>query len=123
MTKTVPSYVRVKAKGMIYTTIDMFYLTDEQLANSPSKKDGIDEATETTLRMYGCDLIQESGIFLRLPQAVMATGQVLFHRFYCKKSFARFNVKDGMQEGEFSHGAFRLVFQGQKLLILTFLCL
>ena len=23
----------------------------------------------------------------------MATGQVLFHRFYCKKSFARFNVK------------------------------
>ncbi|KAM7489441.1 hypothetical protein LguiB_026925 [Lonicera macranthoides] len=24
---------------------------------------------------------------------VMATGQVLFHRFYCKKSFARFNVK------------------------------
>ncbi|KAF2295828.1 hypothetical protein GH714_034383 [Hevea brasiliensis] len=27
------------------------------------------------------------------PQAVMATGQVLFHRFYCKKSFARFDVK------------------------------
>lgn len=23
----------------------------------------------------------------------MATGQVLFHRFYCKKSFVRFNVK------------------------------
>ncbi|XP_061340857.1 cyclin-L1-1-like isoform X2 [Gastrolobium bilobum] len=78
---------------MIYTTIDTFYLTDEQLTNSPSRKDGIDEATETTLRIYGCDLIQESGILLRLPQAVMATGQVLFHRFYCKKSFARFNVK------------------------------
>ncbi|KAK2450323.1 arginine-rich cyclin [Trifolium repens] len=57
------------------------------------KKDGIDEATETTLRIYGSDLIQESGILLRLPQAVMATGQVLFHCFYCKKSFARFNVK------------------------------
>ncbi|KAI4301858.1 hypothetical protein L6164_035096 [Bauhinia variegata] len=78
---------------MIYTAIDTFYLTDEQLNNSPSRKDGIDEATETTLRIYGCDLIQESGILLRLPQAVMATGQVLFHRFYCKKSFARFNVK------------------------------
>ncbi|XP_027934120.1 cyclin-L1-1-like isoform X2 [Vigna unguiculata] len=78
---------------MIYTAIDTFYLTDEQLANSPSRKDGIDEATETTLRIYGCDLVQESGILLRLPQAVMATGQVLFHRFYCKKSFARFNVK------------------------------
>ncbi|MED6219606.1 Cyclin-L1-1, partial [Stylosanthes scabra] len=78
---------------MIYTAIDTFYLTDEQLQNSPSRKDGIDEATETTLRIYGCDLIQESGILLRLPQAVMATGQVLFHRFYCKKSFARFHVK------------------------------
>ncbi|GMP60650.1 hypothetical protein CsSME_00023419 [Camellia sinensis var. sinensis] len=78
---------------MIYTAIDTFYLTDEQLQNSPSRKDGINEATETTLRIYGCDLIQESGILLKLPQAVMATGQVLFHRFYCKKSFARFNVK------------------------------
>ena len=27
------------------------------------------------------------------PQAVMATGQVLFHCFYCKKSFDCFNVK------------------------------
>ncbi|KAL1547784.1 Cyclin-L1-1 [Salvia divinorum] len=78
---------------MIYTAIDTFYLSEEQLKSSPSRKDGIDEATETTLRIYGCDLIQESGILLKLPQAVMATGQVLFHRFYCKKSFARFNVK------------------------------
>ncbi|KAL6559581.1 Cyclin-L1-1 [Orobanche gracilis] len=78
---------------MIYTAIDTFYLTGGVLKNSPSSKDGIDEATETTLRIYGCDLIQESGILLKLPQAVMATGQVLFHRFYCKKSFARFNVK------------------------------
>lgn len=51
---------------MIYTAIDNFYLTDEQLKNSPSSKDGIDEATETTLRIYGCDLIQESGILLKL---------------------------------------------------------
>ncbi|CAO2192377.1 unnamed protein product [Urochloa humidicola] len=78
---------------MIYTAIDTFYLTDEQLRDSPSRKDGIDEATETALRVYGCDLIQESGILLRLPQAVMATAQVLFHRFYCKKSFVRFSAK------------------------------
>ncbi|CAA7023622.1 unnamed protein product [Microthlaspi erraticum] len=78
---------------MIYTAIDNFYLTDEQIKNSPSRKDGIDETTETTLKIYGCDLIQEAGILLRLPQAVMATGQVLFHRFYCKKSLAKFDVK------------------------------
>ncbi|KAL7590190.1 hypothetical protein Lser_V15G40174 [Lactuca serriola] len=78
---------------MISAAVDTFYLTDEQLHNSPSRKDGIDEATKTTLRIYGCDLIQESGILLRIPQHVMATGQVLFHRFYCKTSFVRFNVK------------------------------
>ena len=44
---------------MIYTAINNFYLTDEHLKNSPSRKDGIDEDTETTLRIYGCDLIQE----------------------------------------------------------------
>uniref|UniRef100_A0A7N2LP11 B-like cyclin n=1 Tax=Quercus lobata TaxID=97700 RepID=A0A7N2LP11_QUELO len=65
---------------MIYTAINNFYLADEHLKNSPSRKDGIDEDTETTLRIYGCDLIQE-------------IWQVLFHRFYCKKSFDRFNVK------------------------------
>ncbi|KAJ6790648.1 cyclin-L1-1 [Iris pallida] len=78
---------------MIYTAIDTFYLSEEQLRDSPSRKDGIDESTETALRIYGCDLVQESGILLRLPQAVMATGQVLFHRFYCKRSFTRFSVK------------------------------
>ncbi|GJT08767.1 cyclin-L1-1 [Tanacetum coccineum] len=51
---------------MIYTAIDTFYLTDEQLQETPSRKDGIDEATETTLRIYGCDLIQESGILLKV---------------------------------------------------------
>lgn len=78
---------------MVYMGIDTFYLTDEQLQNSPSRRDGIDEATETTLRIYGCDLIQESGILLRLPHVVISTGQVLLHRFYCKKSFSLFNVK------------------------------
>lgn len=38
-------------------------------------------------------LVFSFNIFLYRPQAVMATGQVLFHRFYCKKSFVRFNVK------------------------------
>ncbi|CAL8172558.1 unnamed protein product [Prunus armeniaca] len=35
---------------MIYTAIDTFYLTDEQVQSSPSRKDGMYEATET---VYG----------------------------------------------------------------------
>ena len=56
---------------MIYTEIDIFYLTDEQLKNSPSRKDGINEATETTLRIYGCDLIQKNSILLRLYVVIL----------------------------------------------------
>lgn len=62
----VPKFSLGSAAAMIYTAIDTFYLTDEQLKNSPSRKDDIDESTELLLRIYGCDLIQESGILLRL---------------------------------------------------------
>jgi hypothetical protein len=75
--------------------LDNFYLTDEALENSASRRDGIDRDTEANLRMYGCELIQEAGILLGFQQVVMATGQVLFHRFYCKRSMKTFNVKVG----------------------------
>jgi hypothetical protein len=75
--------------------LDSFYLTEEQLENSPSRQDGIDKDTEANLRMYGCEIIQEAGIMLSFDQVVMATGQVLLHRFYCKRSMKTFNVKVG----------------------------
>lgn len=78
---------------MIYNNLDTFYLTDEELSNTPSRKHGVDEDTETTLRIFGCELIQEAGILLKCPQAVMATGQVLFQRFFCRKSMRDFNVR------------------------------
>lgn len=73
--------------------LDSFYFTAEQLDNTPSRQDGIDKDTEASLRMYGCELIQEAGILLSYHQVVMATGQVLLHRFYCKRSMKSFNVK------------------------------
>uniref|UniRef100_A0A3B4CAK0 Cyclin-L1 n=1 Tax=Pygocentrus nattereri TaxID=42514 RepID=A0A3B4CAK0_PYGNA len=51
--------------------------------------DGLDLHTETDLRILGCELIQSAGILLRLPQVAMATGQVLFHRFFYSKSFVK----------------------------------
>lgn len=51
---------------MIYTALDTFYLKDDQISNSPSRKDNVDEETETILRHYGCELIQEAGILLKL---------------------------------------------------------
>ncbi len=45
------------------------------------------------LRCFGTTLIQEGGTLLDVPQVVMATGQVLFHRFFCKKSMAHYDVE------------------------------
>jgi hypothetical protein len=78
---------------MPLSILDNFYLSEDELENSPSRAHGIDRETEATLRVYGCELVQEAGILLQFPQAVMATGQVLFQRFYCKRSMKDFNVK------------------------------
>jgi transcription initiation factor TFIIIB Brf1 subunit/transcription initiation factor TFIIB len=69
------------------------YFTDEQVENSPSRKDGVPQHIERRLRIFGCEIIQDAGILLKLPQVTMATAQVLFHRFYCKQSLKRYNVK------------------------------
>jgi len=78
---------------MLCNNVDNFYLTDEQLENSPSRLDGVDQETEKILRQYGAELIQRGGILLGCDQAVMVTGQVLLQRFYCKKSLREFNIK------------------------------
>lgn len=57
-------------------------LPPELLAQSPSCRDGVDSTEELLHRAFGCELIQEGGILLRLPQVVMATAQNLFHRFF-----------------------------------------
>ena len=74
-------------------TLDNFYLTAEQLEDSPSRQDGITADDEYRARVFGCELIQEAGMLLQLPQVTMATGQVLLHRYYCKQSLAKRDVK------------------------------
>jgi hypothetical protein len=78
---------------MLTTSIDNFYFTDEELADSPSRRDGLDADAEATLRVFGAQLVQEATCLLKCPQAVAATGQVLLQRFYCKRSFKQYNVK------------------------------
>ncbi|KAK5580625.1 hypothetical protein RB653_000647 [Dictyostelium firmibasis] len=69
------------------------YFSDEEIQNSPSRKDGISFEIEDNLRRYGVEVIQEAGILLELPQATTVTGQVIFHRFYCRKSLKEYDVK------------------------------
>ncbi|XP_077467134.1 cyclin-L1a isoform X1 [Stigmatopora argus] len=78
-----------KVYSEVYLTIDSSLIPEERLSPTPSMLDGLDLHTETDLRILGCELIQSAGILLRLPQVAMATGQVLFHRFFYSKSFVK----------------------------------
>lgn len=78
---------------MLFAALDNFYLTPEELENSPSRKDGIDRETETTLRLYGCQIIQEATVLLGLPQVAACTGMVLYQRFFCKRSFKEISAQ------------------------------
>lgn len=62
------------------------------LAASPSSQDGVATETEQQHRFFGCQLIQEAGILLRLPQVVMATAQTLLQRFYYRASLRDFDA-------------------------------
>lgn len=62
------------------------------LDQSPSSLDKVSAETELTHRIWGCELIQEAGILLRLPMVCMCTAQNLFHRFFYRKSLVRFDA-------------------------------
>lgn len=64
----------------------------EILAVSPSAKDGVSGEAEKRHRAFGCELIQEAGILLSLPQVVMVTAQNMLHRFYYRQPLTRFDA-------------------------------
>ncbi|CAH8595289.1 unnamed protein product [Schistosoma turkestanicum] len=70
-------------------TIHNIIIPEERLYPTPSQLDKMDYETEIDLRIIGCELIQDSGVLLRLPQVAMATAQVLYQRFFYSKSFVR----------------------------------
>lgn len=78
---------------MIYTAVNDFYLSQSELNASASRADGVSAPLEAQLRRYGCDAIAEAVVLLHLPQSVACTAQVLLHRFYCKRSLTRFDIK------------------------------
>ncbi|TNV79459.1 hypothetical protein FGO68_gene433 [Halteria grandinella] len=60
---------------------------------TPSEQnDGMGLMDERKLRVYACEIIQDSGILLKLPQVTMATAQSILHRFYFRKSFLRCDI-------------------------------
>ncbi len=66
---------------MIYTTLDTFYVSHQQMLDSPSRRDGVDENVENLLRIYGCEIIQECGILLKL-YIYLSLSPILLSRFF-----------------------------------------
>ena len=54
----------------IIISLENCILPSEKLDETPSMKDGLDRDTENDLRFYGCELIQISGLLLKLPQVL-----------------------------------------------------
>jgi hypothetical protein len=79
--------------GEVLLTISNSVLPLDKLCPTPSSLDGMSQAVEDDLRNLGCNLIQTAGKLLRLPQVAMATGCVLFQRFFFAKSFVRFQME------------------------------
>jgi hypothetical protein len=48
--------------------LENVYIPPDQIDNTPSRRDGIDAETEARLRIYGCELIQESDPKLQWQQ-------------------------------------------------------
>lgn len=60
---------------------------------SPSECRGMTQEEEHKFRIFGCELIQESGILLKVPQGTTCMAQFIFHRFYYKRSFLEADVR------------------------------
>lgn len=73
---------------------DRWMFTREELASTPSRREGLDAAKETQFRFDGCSFISSAGQKLNVPQHTIATAQVYFHRFYMYRSFLKYEKKE-----------------------------
>ncbi|XP_058812069.1 cyclin-L1 [Topomyia yanbarensis] len=87
------SQSKERSYGKIVLTLENCLLPESKFELTPSLADGLERETEIDLRILGCELIQTAGILLKLPQVAMATGQVLFQRFFYSKSFVRHSME------------------------------
>ena len=58
----------IREYGDIILTLTNVLLPQDKVYNTPSLNDGLSKDNEYDLRIVGCELIQTSGILLRLPQ-------------------------------------------------------
>lgn len=63
-----PSTEMVRDFSKVILTLENVKVPLEKLSPTPSMQDGLGAEAERDLRILGCELIQTSGILLKLPQ-------------------------------------------------------
>ncbi|EST05059.1 Cyclin, N-terminal [Kalmanozyma brasiliensis GHG001] len=66
--------------------------TRQQLAMTPTMAEGLTFDLEMELRALGCQMIQQMGVLLQLPQRTMAAAQIFFQRFWYTSSMCDFSA-------------------------------
>jgi len=61
----------VRDFSRVSITLENVLIPENKLSLTPSMCDGLNSETETELRILGCELIQTSGILLKLPQVCL----------------------------------------------------
>lgn len=79
------------SSGTLARDDSKWYFTAEQLANSPSRKCGMDADQELMYRQRAANLIQDMGQRLQVSQLCINTAIVYMHRFYAFHSFTQFH--------------------------------
>lgn len=69
-------------------------VAEEALAHSPSRAGGLAAHVEERFRLLGCQLIQQAGLLLRVPQSAVSASQTLLHQYYCRESLLGSAVLD-----------------------------
>lgn len=68
-------------------------MTKEQIHDSPSRKEGIDAATENLLRLKACEMIHGVLTQCGVDRMVICTAQIYLHRYYCQRSITTYHYK------------------------------
>lgn len=68
MAEEKPNPLTTRDFSKVILTLETVLIPDDKLSPTPSLQDGLDSETEIDLRILGCELIQSSGVLLKLPQ-------------------------------------------------------
>ncbi|EQC27871.1 hypothetical protein SDRG_14450 [Saprolegnia diclina VS20] len=70
----------------------MWIFSEQELMDSPSRRDGVPRHTMDLYRIRCCEFIEKMGAIFRLPPLSIASGKIFFHRFFAVQSYKAYDA-------------------------------